>query len=89
MCTAVDGCVEASPEQTPTDECRKEDDEDEERRQHEEVACERQRPEAEEREQRKEDNDVHADEAIDCRVREEPPLIEEVTDNERQDQIGK
>ena len=59
-----------------------------ERGQHEEVVREWQCPEAEERQQRKEDDDVDADEPIDSRVREQPPLIEQIADDERQDQIG-
>ena len=88
MCAAVNGTVESPSEETPAEKTRKENDEGEERGQHEEVVREWQCPEAEERQQRKEDDDVDADEPIDSRVREQPPLIEQIADDERQDQIG-
>jgi len=88
MCAAIDGAVKSPSEETPAEKTRKEYDEGEERGQHEEVMCERECPETEERQQRKEDNDVNADEPIDRSVREQLPPIEQIADDERQNQIG-
>ena len=88
MRTAVDGAVKPPAEETPADKTGKEDDEREEQGQDKKILRERQCPEAEEREQCEKDNDVDADEPIDSRVREQPPLIEQIADDERQDQIG-
>ena len=88
MCAAIDGAVEPPSEETPADKSRKENDKRKEKGQDEYVLCQRQSPETEEREQRKEGDDVDADEAIEHPVREQSALIENVADDERQNQIG-
>ena len=88
MCTAVAGAVEPPSEETPTDKSRKEDDKRKEKGQDEYILGQRQSPETEEREQRKEGDDIDADEAIEHPVGEQSALIENVADDERQNQIG-
>ena len=88
MRTAVDGAVKPPAEETPADKTGKEDDEREEQGQDKNIARQRQGPEAEQREQGEEYDDIDADEAVDHRVGEQLPLIEHIADDERQDQIG-
>lgn len=85
---AVDGAVEATAEKAPAEEARKENDEGEECGQYEEVLHERQCPEAEEREQGKEDDDVDPNQPIDDGVREHLTLVQKIADDDRQDQVG-
>ena len=88
MCAAIDGAVKSPSEETPADKSRKENDKRKEKGQDEYILGQRQSPETEEREQRKEGDDVDADEAIEHPVGEQATLIENVADDERQNQIG-
>ena len=89
ICAAIEGIVIFSDEKCPADQPRKEDDEDAVDRDEGEIPRDRQRPAAHERKHGVDDDDVQAQNAADECVGDFPVPIEEASDDEGREEVGK